>query len=185
MSDTASITLYEFEVKAGAFAMGRHPRAISKRISSDEIAVFALARSGRLVKVEADTLLQFGDIVWYAMRGDYARQIAQIFNDTKLDKHAIEDFYGDWLLSPNVKLGDLPFFADLKKAEAKQLGNPKAPSIWQQTVAEFVMANVATSPVAGDKIVVNEEWSLVVKEVDKNGVPCAIGLKHEALAAIV
>ncbi|GEM_PF-5820183 len=76
MSDTASITLYEFEVKAGAFAMGRHPRAISKRISPDEIAVFVLVRSGRLVKIEADTLLQFGDIVWYAMRGDYARQIA-------------------------------------------------------------------------------------------------------------
>lgn len=185
VSDTQSITLYEFEVKAGAFAMGRHPRAISKRISPDEIAVFALIRGGRLIQVEEDTVLHFGDIVWYAMRGDYARQIAQIFNDTKLDKRAIEEFYGDWLLSPNVKLGDLPFFADLKKAEAKQPNKSKAPSIWQQTVAEFVMANVETSPVAGDKIVVNEEWSLVIKEVDKNGTPCAIGLKHEALPQAV
>lgn len=33
VSDKASITLYEFEVKSGAFAIDRHPMAISKRIS--------------------------------------------------------------------------------------------------------------------------------------------------------
>jgi len=182
VSDKASITLYEFEVKSGAFAMGRHPKDISSRISPDEIEVFALVRSGRLVKVDKDTTLNFGDIVWYAMRGNHASQIAQIFNDTKLDKRAIEDFYGDWLLSPNVKLGDLPFFAELQKAEASLPKNKQAPiSIWQQTVAEFVMANLTATPVPGDKIAVNEEWSLVIKEVDNRGKPCAIGLKHEML----
>ncbi|MGM8887166.1 potassium/proton antiporter, partial [Psychrobacter sp. 1U2] len=35
VSDKASITLYEFEVQSGAFAIGRHPKGISNRVSPD------------------------------------------------------------------------------------------------------------------------------------------------------
>nr|WP_261870617.1 potassium/proton antiporter [Psychrobacter sp. JCM 18901] len=110
VSDKASITLYEFEAKSGAFAIGRHPMGISKGINPDEISVFALVRNQQIVVVDDNTKLKFGDSVWYAMRGNHASKIAKIFNDTTLDRKAIDDFYGDWLLSPSVKLGDLPFF---------------------------------------------------------------------------
>lgn len=187
VSDKASITLYEFEVKSGAFAIGRHPMGISKRISPDEISVFALVRGQQVMVVEEDTKLKFGDSVWYAMRGNYASKIAKIFNDTTLDRKAIDDFYGDWLLSPSVKLGDLPFFTGLMTSDSlveKLKSKPEDPSksMWQQTVAEYVKGSLGTAPVSGDTVAINDEWSLVVKEVDDNGKLRTIGLKQQEVA---
>ena len=186
VSDKASITLYEFEVKSGAFAIGRHPMGISRRISPDEISVFALVRGQQVIVVEEDTKLKFGDSVWYAMRGNYASKIAKIFNDTTLDRKAIDDFYGDWLLSPSVKLGDLPFFTGVMTSESlveKLKSKPEDPSksMWQQTVAEYVKGSLGTAPVSGDTVAINDEWSLVVKEVDDKGKLRTIGLKHQDL----
>lgn len=187
VSDKASITLYEFEVKSGAFAIGRHPMGISKRISPDEISVFALVRGQQVIVVEEDTKLKFGDSVWYAMRGNYASKIAKIFNDTTLDRKAIDDFYGDWLLSPSVKLGDLPFFTGVMTSDSlveKLKSKPEDPSksMWQQTVAEYVKGSLGTAPVSGDTVAINDEWSLVVKEVDDKGKLRTIGLKQQEVA---
>ena len=190
VSDNASITLYEFEVKAGAFANGRHPQAISTRISPDEISLFALVRRQKLILVKEDTQLQFGDSVWYAMRGNHASQIAQIFNDIKLDRRAIDDFYGDWLLSPSVKLGDLPFFTGVMQSESlvsklKPEADDTSTTMWQQTVAEYVISSLDTVPVSGDTVSINDEWSLVIKEVDEKGALRTIGLKQEKLPVVV
>ncbi|WP_413190287.1 potassium/proton antiporter [Psychrobacter sp. AT9] len=184
VSDKASITLYEFEVQSGAFAIGRHPMDISKRISSDEISVFALVRRQRIVVVDEDTKLKFGDGVWYAMRGDHARKIAKIFNDTTLDRKAIDDFYGDWLLSPSVKLGDLPFFTAMMQSESLVDSlqfdpNDSPKSMWEQTVAEYVTGNLGTALVSGDTVAINDKWSLVIKEMDDKGKLRTIGLKRQ------
>lgn len=189
VTDSTSITLYEFEVKAGAFATGRHPQAISTSISSDEINLFALVRRQKLISVKEDTQLQFGDTVWYAMRGNHASKIAQIFNDTKLDRRAIDDFYGDWLLSPSVKLGDLPFFTGVMESESlvdklKSKSDNTATNMWQQTVAEYVISSLDTAPVSGDTVAINDEWSLVIREVDDKGTLRTIGLKQEKLPTV-
>jgi potassium/hydrogen antiporter len=184
VSDKASITLYEFEVQSGAFAIGRHPMDISKRISPDEISVFALVRGQQIVVVDNDTKLTFGDSVWYAMRGNHASKIANIFNDTTLDRKAIDDFYGDWLLSPSVKLGDLPFFAGIMESETlvktlKTTDEEGFKNMWEQTVAEYVKSHLGTAPVSGDTVAISEEWSLVIKEVDDKGKLRTIGLKNQ------
>ncbi|MCG3880365.1 potassium/proton antiporter [Psychrobacter sp. Ps6] len=184
VSDKASITLYEFEAQSGAFAIGRHPMGISKGISPDEISVFALVRGQQIVVVDESTKIKFGDSVWYAMRGNYASKIAKIFNDTTLDRKAIDDFYGEWLLSPSVKLGDLPFFSEAMVAKplVKTLKTTEADStkdMWEQTVAEYVTSHLGTAPVSGDTVVVNDEWSLVIKEVGEKGKLRSIGLKHQ------
>ncbi len=184
VSDKASITLYEFEAQSGAFAIGRHPMGISKGISPDEISVFALVRGQQIVVVDEQTKIKFGDSVWYAMRGNHASKIAKIFNDTTLDRKAIDDFYGDWLLSPSVKLGDLPFFSEAMTAKplVKTLKTTEADStkdMWEQTVAEYVTSHLGTAPVSGDTVVVNDEWSLVIKEVGEKGKLRSIGLKHQ------
>ncbi|SLJ84321.1 potassium/proton antiporter [Psychrobacter sp. DAB_AL43B] len=189
VSDRASITLYEFEVKSGAFAIDRHPMGISKRISSDEISIFALVRRQHIVIVEETTKLKFGDRVWYAMRGNHASQIAKIFNDTTLNHKAIDDFYGDWLLSPSVKLGDLPFFTGIMTSESlvdklKSKPEDSSKSMWEQTVAEYVIDNLDIKPVSGDTVAISDEWSLVIKEVDDKGKLRTIGLKHEELAKV-
>ena len=184
VSDKASITLYEFEAQSGAFAIGRHPMGISKGISPDEISVFALVRGQQIVVVDEQTKIKFGDSVWYAMRGNHASKIAKIFNDTTLDRKAIDDFYGDWLLSPSVKLGDLPFFSEAMVAKplVKTLKTTEVDStkdMWEQTVAEYVTSHLGTAPVSGDTVVVNDEWSLVIKEVGDKGKLRSIGLKHQ------
>ena len=190
VSDKASITLYEFEAQSGAFAIGRHPMGISKGISPDEISVFALVRGQQIVVVDEQTKIKFGDSVWYAMRGNHASKIAKIFNDTTLDRKAIDDFYGDWLLSPSVKLGDLPFFSEAMVAKplVKTLKTTEADStkdMWEQTVAEYVTSHLGTAPVSGDTVVVNDEWSLVIKEVGEKGKLRSIGLKHQQPSAAV
>ncbi|MGE6360428.1 potassium/proton antiporter [Psychrobacter glacincola] len=182
VSDKASITLYEFEVKSGAFAIDRHPMSISKRISPDEISVFALVRRQHIV-VDENTKLKCGDRVWYAMTGNHATQIAKIFNDTTLDHKAMDDFYGDWLLSPSVKLGDLPFFTGIMASESlvdklKSKSEDSAKSMWDQTVAEYINDSLEIKPVSGDTVDINDEWSLVIKEVDDKGKLRTIGLKH-------
>lgn len=189
VSDNASITLYEFEVQAGAFAIGRHPKVISNRVSPDEISVFALVRQQKLVAVTEDTQLKFGDHVWYAMQSNHARPIAQIFNDTKLDRRAIDDFYGDWLLSPSVKLGDLPFFTGVMQSESlvtrlRSKTDDEATTMWQQTVAEYVSASLDVKPVSGDTVAINDEWSLVIKEIDDKGGLRTIGLKREDIPTV-
>ena len=184
VSDKASITLYEFEAKSGAFAIGRHPMGISKGINPDEISVFALVRNQQIVVVDEHTKLKFGDSVWYAMRGNHASKIAKIFNDTTLDRKAIDDFYGDWLLSPSVKLGDLPFFTGIMASETlvktlKTSDEDSAKNMWEQTVAEYVKSHLGTAPVSGDTVVVSDEWSLVIKEVEDKGKLGTIGLKYQ------
>ncbi|MGE6343224.1 potassium/proton antiporter [Psychrobacter sp. NPDC078929] len=190
VSDKASITLYEFEAQSGAFAIGRHPMGISKGINPDEISVFALVRNQQIVVVDDNTKLKFGDSVWYAMRGNHASKIAKIFNDTTLDRKAIDDFYGDWLLSPSVKLGDLPFFTGIMASETlvktlKTSDEDSAKNMWEQTVAEYVKSHLGTAPVSGDTVVVSDEWSLVIKEVDDKGKLRTIGLKYQQPSAIV
>ncbi|MGB5876911.1 MAG: potassium/proton antiporter [Psychrobacter nivimaris] len=190
VSDKASITLYEFEAQSGAFAIGRHPMGISKGISPDEISIFALVRGQQIVVVDENTKIKFGDSVWYAMRGNHASKIAKIFNDTTLDRKAIDDFYGDWLLSPSVKLGDLPFFSEAMVAKplVKTLKTTEADStkdMWEQTVAEYVTSHLGTVPVSGDTVVVNDEWSLVIKEVGEKGKLRSIGLKHQQPSVVV
>ncbi|WP_201594256.1 potassium/proton antiporter [Psychrobacter vallis] len=190
VSDKASITLYEFEVQSGAFAIGRHPMDISRRISPDEISVFALVRAQQIVVVDEDTKLKYGDSVWYAMRGNHASKIAKIFNDTTLDRKVIDDFYGDWLLSPSVKLGDLPFFTGIMESDSlvddlKSKGEDGSKSMWEQTVAEYVVGSLDTAPVSGDTVEINDEWSLIIKEVDEQGKLRTIGLKHQDVPVAV
>lgn len=175
VSDQASITLYEFEVKPGAFAKGRHPKDISSTIKSEEIALFALIRNEKIVHVDENTQLQYGDKVWYGLLGNHASKIARIFNDIKLDRREVEDFYGDWVISPNVKLGDLPFFNSNLPHTAT---NHPTIDIWQQTVAEYIKANLQAPPVSGDTVDINEEWALIIKEIDGRGTLRTIGLKH-------
>lgn len=205
VGDHANITLYEFEVKSGAFAIGRHPQSISTKISPDEIAVFAVVRQDRLLTVNAETILKTGDVVWYALRGDYAASIAKIFNNSATQYQKTSEFYGDWLLSPHVKIADLPFYhlasQSLSRSRLGRLSPvanalnvfTPAPSYalsgidetllekltkaQHMTVEEFMLSQFNTEPVKGDEISLNDHWSLIVRDVDNQGRLRGIGLK--------
>jgi cell volume regulation protein A len=56
-------------------------------------------------------------------------------------------------------------------------------NIWQQTVAEYINANLESAPVAGDTVAINDEWLLVIKDIDGKGVLRTIGLKQQKKAS--
>ncbi len=210
VGDQASITLYEFEVKQGAFAIGRHPQAISSKFNTDQVSLFALVRHGKLVKVTEDTILKMGDVVWYAMRGDDAKSVAKIFNNSATQYQKNSEFYGDWLLSPHARIADLPFYNLAKRSLANNSRLPKpvinafdvftVPPVAgslvgvddklidtltqakNQTVEEYMMQHFKTEPVKGDEVHLNDTWSLIVRDVDHRGRLRGVGLKNKLKA---
>lgn len=209
VADQANITLYEFEVKQGAFAIGRHPQAISSKFDAQALSLFALVRHNKLVNVNEDTILKMGDVVWYAMRGDDAPSIAKIFNNSATQYQKNSEFYGDWLLSPHARIADLPFYnlaaRSLATNASSRLPKPVASALdiftvppqvgvmtgidedlvnklteaKNQTVEEFMMQYFKTEPVKGDEVYLNETWSLIVRDVDGRGRLRGVGLKNK------
>lgn len=209
VGDQANITLYEFEVKTGAFAIGRHPQNISDKVNADEIAVFALVRHGRLASIKDDTILKVDDVVWYALKGgNYASSIAKVFNNTATQYKQSSEFYGGWLLSPHVRIADLPFYKStirpyenkleqnkfvaaldsltLLKQSSEQLDGVddellhKLSQAKHKTIAEFIMEHLTTEPVKGDRVRLNDVWSLVVRDVDAQGRLRSVGVKKSS-----
>ena len=209
VADQANITLYEFEVKQGAFAIGRHPQSISSKFDAQALSLFALVRHNKLVNVNEDTILKMGDVVWYAMRGDDAPSIAKIFNNSATQYQKNSEFYGDWLLSPHARIADLPFYnlaaRSLATNSSSRLPRPVASALdiftvppqvgamtgidedlvnklteaKNQTVEEFMMQYLKTEPVKGDEVYLNETWSLIVRDVDGRGRLRGVGLKNK------
>ncbi|RKM34644.1 potassium/proton antiporter [Moraxella catarrhalis] len=209
VADQANITLYEFEVRQGAFAIGRHPQAISSKFDAQALSLFALVRHNKLVNVNEDTILKMGDVVWYAMRGDDAPSIAKIFNNSATQYQKNSEFYGDWLLSPHARIADLPFYnlaaRSLATNSSSRLPKPVASALdiftvppqvgamtgidedlvnklteaKNQTVEEFMMQYLKTEPVKGDEVYLNETWSLIVRDVDGRGRLRGVGLKNK------
>lgn len=207
VGDQANITLYEFEVKVGAFAIGRHPQDISSKVNSHEIAVFAVVRGEHLINVDEDTVLKVGDIVWYALSGGWAANIAKVFNNSATLYQKNSEFYGDWLLSPHARIMDLPFYNLATRALSQNRLGKMAPvataldiftlppnavglsgiddelmeklsEARDKTVEEFMMAHFKTEPVKGDEVRLNRSWSLIVRDVDGRGRLRGIGLKN-------
>lgn len=207
VGDQANITLYEFEVKVGAFAIGRHPQDISSKVNSHEIAVFAVVRGEHLINVDEDTVLKVGDIVWYALSGGWAANIAKVFNNSATLYQKNSEFYGDWLLSPHARIMDLPFYNLATRALSQNRLSKMAPvataldiftlppnavelsgiddelmeklsEARDKTVEEFMMAHFKTEPVKGDEVRLNRSWSLIVRDVDGRGRLRGVGLKN-------
>ncbi|UXZ05022.1 potassium/proton antiporter [Moraxella nasicaprae] len=208
VGDQANITLYEFEVKPGAFAINRHPQSISSKVSPNAISVFALVRHQKLLTINDDTTLKTGDLVWYAMSGDHAASIAKIFNNSTAQYQKNSQFYGDWLLSPHAKIADLPFYNLATKTlntNGNRLSRLQTSAAWEiftlapsatsltgiddelidtltksqnMTVEEFMLNEFATEPVKGDEIRLNEHWSLIVRDIDGQGRLRGVGLKN-------
>lgn len=204
VGDKASITLYEFEVKEGAFAVGRHPASISTKFNHKEVKLFALIRNEKRIAVNEETILKAGDVVWYALSGDYAASIAKIFNNTATQYQKASEFYGDWLLSPHVRIGDLPFF-DLKAKLANKPDRPQALNVLEvftppptlpklrgideeliekltaskhKTIEEYMLEHLSAELVSGDRVPLNDNWTLIVRDVDARGRLRGVGLKN-------
>ncbi|MFB6349803.1 potassium/proton antiporter [Moraxella sp. ZJ142] len=156
VGDQANITLYEFEVRQGAFAIGRHPQSISTKFDLDDISMFALVRNDKLVTVNEDTILKVGDVVWYAMSSDVAPSVAKIFNNSATQYQKNSEFYGDWLLSPHARIADLPFYNLAKRSLARNTPNRRLVRPVSSALDVFTVPPVAGSLAGVDEKLVHK-----------------------------
>lgn len=155
-------------------------------------------------------------MVWYAMNADVAPRVAKIFNNSVAQYQQTSEFYGDWLLSPHVKIADLPFYrlamssvtptftkmTPVAQAFDSALGwsklSPQTPPVKTTpvlsgiddelidklncskdlTVSQFMRLHFGGKMVKGDVVELNNNWSLVVRDVDDRGRLHGVGLKN-------
>lgn len=166
VGNKASIHVLEFVVRKGSFAVSRHPDEIAKKIDEDEVRFFALVRAGRLEANTATTSLRAGDHVWFTVFGDHAQTLARVFNDTYVTRRERSEFFGEWVVSPQVLIGDLALLDEV----------PLSPEERQMTIAEL-FADRLGKTVVGDHLDVGGDWDLVVRHLDDKGAIASVGLK--------
>lgn len=145
------------------------------------------------------------------MSGDYASSIAKIFNNSSAKYQEASEFYGDWLLSPNLKIADLPFFSISNHLVNNQANTtpllhrkvqldfakvftpkPNAELLLdvdeqlltklnehkQKTIEQYMLEHFSAKPVTGDEVWLDDNWSLIVRDIDDKGRLRGIGLKN-------
>lgn len=166
VGNRTSIHIFEYVVRKGAFVVGRHPDEIAKRVEG--VRVFAFVREGLLHPLEKTSSLRSGDSVWFlAEDDDHNDAIARAFNDTIVERREKSEFFGEWVVSPKVILGELSLLDDGTLDALTQA----------MTVEEFIHASAAVAPVVGDHHKLGRHWLLVVRETDDDGHIVAVGLK--------
>lgn len=170
VSNNANIFIYEFVVKKGSFVIGRHPDEIANYIDSDEVRLFAFVRAGKVEAIDNTTSLRSNDRIWYIVKGNHATNLARIFNNALLEQQENSQFFGEWVISPNVLIGDLSLFQDDPAINS---------AVKAQTVANFIKNNLNRTLVVGDMVAINQEWNLIVREINEDDELLSVGLKWE------
>ncbi|ABQ14160.1 potassium/proton antiporter [Dichelobacter nodosus] len=172
VGDRASIRIYEFNVKKGAFGINQHPDAISRRLGEEEIRLFALVRQDKVEAVTPQTKIRVGDRLWYAVNGDHAHALAVVLNDTYVTRQQRNEFFGEWVISSQVVIADLSLLEEVDLPEEER----------KLTASELFHRRLGENIVVGDHIELGDRWFLTVRETDQHGQISAIGLKLDTQA---
>lgn len=170
LNEHASIRIFEFVVAKNAFVIGIHPETIAQQINANEVRIFAYVHQDKLTTMSPETRLNVGDSVWFALRGDHVDRLSQLFGDSIIKEKTDSEFYGNWVISPHVRIQSLPML-DLQDTPA---------NVKQMTVLEFIEHQDNQDVhhvVVGDKIPFNEQADFVIKHTDNKGTILAVGLK--------
>lgn len=184
----ARVKLHEFEVQNGAFAIGQHPDALTHRAQT-RAKIFAWVRDDKLLLVDDTLRLKASDSVWYQVIEGEAdiKALAHFFNNSAVSYKKDSEFYGDWVISPHVKVANLPFFAAKSTQDAPVLSKMQGlddvliKRLWAyqgRTMGDFLQQKLGHAPVVGDSLSLNEHWSVIVKRLDDKGNILALGLKR-------
>lgn len=165
LAQRLSITMQSFRVEANSEAAGSHPYAMTRDNRFAGSRLFALIRNHETVNVNMATQMQVDDIAWYVLPEEQGNQFARQFADGAGSLHE-QDFFGEFVVNPEVQLGDLAFAYGMKvdtENAALSLVN-----VFRQHFGDV--------PVAGDRIDFDGIY-ITVKELDEQGNIKALGLK--------
>lgn len=163
LADKLAVNLFSFNVASGSDAENSHPQALTRQF--DNAPLFALVRNNQIVNVNMTTKMQAKDIAWYVLPEHFSDELAQQF--ASADKQLYEQqFYGEFVVNPNVKLSELAFMYGLK------IQNDVA----DKTLLAAFRQAFGDVPVAGDSL----DWDgvrITVKELDEQSYVKSFGLK--------
>lgn len=160
-----SVTLQSFKVAADSAAEHAHPYAMTREEQFRSGRLFALIRDGQTVNVGMNTQMQQNDIAWYVLPEEEGDEFAEQFAGGEWSRQE-QAFYGEFVVKPDIKVGDLAFAYGLKVDEGME----------DKTLVEAFREYFGDVPVAGDKLY----WDgvcVTVRELDEHSYIRSIGLK--------
>ncbi|WP_027009465.1 potassium/proton antiporter [Conchiformibius kuhniae] len=163
LSDRLSVELQSFRVETDSDAENSHPYAMTRAFA--EGRPFALIRGGENIKVGLATRMQAGDIAWYVLPEHLGDDFARQFADRR-HRQDQQQFYGEFVVKPDVKVGELAFAYGLKVDEHEA----------QTTLADLFRDRFGDVPVAGDRMNIGG-FCVTVKELDEQSHIKWFGLK--------
>ena len=165
LSDALAVSLQSFKVGENSDAENSHPDVMTRDPEFNEGRLFALIRHGETVQVDMQTKMTAGDIAWYVLPENKGNAFAEQFS-ARSDTASEQQFYGEFILNPNIQVGDLAL------AYGLQLNNVAA----EQTLVELFIKQFGSVPVSGDRIQL-DGFEVTVKELDELSQIKTFGLK--------
>ena len=165
LSDALAVSLQSFKVGANSDAENSHPDVMTRDPEFNEGRLFALIRHGETVQVDMQTKMTAGDIAWYVLPENKGNAFAEQFS-ARSDTASEQQFYGEFILNPNIRVGDLAL------AYGLHLNNVTA----EQTLVELFIKQFGSVPVSGDRIQL-DGFEVTVKELDELSQIKTFGLK--------
>lgn len=163
LAEKLAVNLLSFEVASGSGAENSHPQALTRQFGN--ASLFALVRDNQTINVNMATQMQAGDIAWYVLPEDLGDEFALQF--ASADKQLREQqFYGEFVVNPDVKLRELAFMYGLKIQD----------DVADSTLLAAFRHAFGDVPVAGDCL----DWDgvrVTVKELDEKSYVKSFGLK--------
>ena len=163
LAEKLAVNLLSFEVASGSDAENSHPQALTRQFGN--ASLFALVRDNQTINVNMATQMQAGDIAWYVLPEDLGDEFALQF--ASADKQLREQqFYGEFVVNPDVKLRELAFMYGLKIQD----------DVADSTLLAAFRHAFGDVPVAGDCL----DWDgvrVTVKELDEKSYVKSFGLK--------
>ncbi len=167
LAEKEIVRMSAFKVVAESEAEGHHPDTVEPIFDSFDARCFALIRNGSRIEMQSDTVLQAGDLAWYILPDGKVDKMAKYFTETGIGIRENFDFFGEFVVSPAARSGDLALAYGLK-LEAGEEG---------LSLAElFDKRSDSQEPVEGDRIDIGG-FMLTAKEVDGDGNIGSMGLK--------
>lgn len=167
LAEKEAVRISAFEVVEDSEVAGEHPDHVTPIYESFDSRCFALIRNGKKIELQSDTRLQAGDVAWYILPDGRIDKMAQTFAQTGNSMRVNFDFFGEFVVEPNVLAGDLATAYGLQ-LDAGELG---------LTLNELFMRRAdSRQPVEGDRIEIGD-CVLTVKELDDSGRIRLMGLK--------
>jgi cell volume regulation protein A len=160
-----SVGLQSFEVSPNSDAENSHPYAMTRMNGFEEARLFALVRDNQTVTVNMTTQMQAGDVAWYVLPENKADDFAIQFADMR-NQQDEQQFYGEFVVNPSAKVGELAFAYGLKLDDMDG----------ERSLADVFREQFGDVPVAGDRICIGG-FQITVKELDEQSYIKWLGLK--------